>query len=409
MSTHPDQVADGQNDETPAYLTESHVTEDGLEIPPPTRPMGPRRLSRYYEEVAEYLRALERGDEELPEVPMFMGAIEGIEVEQDPARSLVDLSQMGSISSGEGEKLDVDFDSTRATVVEDPLAHIDQQVLGTEYSESADATETHDFASATGEIAGENDFVSVDELQVEEAEADREASEETSGSEIQDDLEVAEESVAEGDQTVTTNPDAIAAIIARAQAKDEEQSANSPEESETDRGEDAQSGPVTELFTAGQHTPDLPAPVRALDAQGLDLTEIDTADVTDPATSTLASDIDGTVDSDSSEENAEAPEGYTYESEADENEETTESAPENTPAVATSLDQEEQAQRFNFAGTVKQTDDAPSGDLAEAEQEAAATYSPETSEGRSTGAIVAIVGLLLLVLVLAAVWFLFFR
>lgn len=318
MSIRPDQAADGQNDETPAYLTESYTTEDGLEIPPPTRPMGPRRLSRYYEEVAEYLRALQRGDEELPEVPMFMGAIEGAEVEQDAARSLVDLSQMGSISTGEGEKLDVDFDNTRATVVEDPLAHIDQQVLGADYSEQAEATEQVDFAAAAGEITGESDFVSVDELQAEEA----------------------------------------------------------------------QGGPVTELFTAGQHTPDLPAPVRAVDAQGLDLTEIDSTDVTDPAASTLASDSTGAVDSDSSEETAE-------------------SAPE-TPAAAPGPDQQQDAQRFNFAGTVKQTDEAPSGDLAEVEQEAAATYSPETSEGRSTGAIVAVVGLLLLVLVLATVWFLFF-
>ena len=319
MSTRPDQATDGQNDETPAYLTESYVTEDGLEIPPPTRPMGPRRLSRYYEEVAEYLHALQRGDEELPEVPMFMGTIEGVEVGQDAARFLVDLSQMGSISTGEGEKLDVDFDNTRATVVEDPLAHIDQQILGVDYSEQAEATEQVDFAAAAGEITGESDFVSIDELQVEEA----------------------------------------------------------------------QGGPVTELFTAGQHTPNLPAPVRAVDAQGLDLTKIDSADVTDPAASTLASDSTGAVDSDSSEETAE-------------------SAPE-TPAAAPGPDQEEDTQRFNFAGTVKQTDEAPSSDLAEVEQEAAATYSPETSEGRSTGAIVAVVGLLLLVLVLATVWFLFFR
>lgn len=382
MSTRPDQAADGQNDETPAYLTESYTTEDGLEIPPPTRPMGPRRLTRYYEEVAEYLRALQRGDEELPEVPMFMGAIEGVEVEQDTARSLVDLSQMGSISTGEGEKLDVDFDNTRATVVEDPLAHIDQQVLGADYSEQAEATEQVDFAAAAGEITGESDFVSVDELQVEEPEAE--------------------------EPVVTTNPEAIAAIIARAQAKDEEYRATHPEEeAQAELAEDTQGGPVTELFTAGQHTPDLPAPVRAVDAQGLDLTEIDSADVTDPAASTLASDSTGAVDSDSSEETAEAPEGYTYEPQAEEDEETTESAPE-TPAAAPGPDQEEDAQRFNFAGTVKQTDEAPSGDLAEVEQEAAATYSPETSEGRSTGAIVAVVGLLLLVLVLATVWFLFF-
>lgn len=400
MSTRPDQAAGGQNDETPAYLTESYVTEDGLEIPPPTRPMGPRRLSRYYEEVAEYLRARQRGDEELPEVPMFMGAIEGVEVEQDAARSLVDLSQMGSISTGEGEKLDVDFDNTRATVVEDPLAHIDQQVLGTEYSEQAEATEQVDFAAAAGEITGESNFVSVDELQVEEPETAEEAGDAAESPE-------AEEPEAE-EPVVTTNPEAIAAIIARAQAKDDEYRATHPgEEAEEELAEDNQSGPVTELFTAGQHTPDLPAPVRAVDAQGLDLTEIDSADVTDPAASTLASDSTGAVDSDSSEETAEAPEGYPYEPQAEEGDETTESAPE-TPAAAPGPDQKEGAQRFNFAGTVKQTDEAPSGALAEVEQEAVASYSPETSEGRSSGAIVAVLGLLLLVLVLATVWFLFF-
>ncbi|WP_237242972.1 hypothetical protein, partial [Rothia nasimurium] len=364
--------------------------------------MGPRRLTRYYEEVAEYLRALQRGDEELPEVPMFMGAIEGVEVEQDAARSLVDLSQMGSISTGEGEKLDVDFDNTRATVVEDPLAHIDQQVLGADYSEPAEATEQVDFAAAAGEITGESDFVNVGELQVEEAETTEEAGDVAAAESPETEEPEAEEPV------VTTNPEAIAAIIARAQAKDDEYRATHlEEEAQAELAEDTQGGPVTELFTAGQHTPDLPAPVRAVDAQGLDLTEIDSADVTDPAASTLASDSTGAVDSDSSEETAEAPEGYTYEPQAEEDEETTESAPE-TPAAAPGPDQEEDAQRFNFAGTVKQTDEAPSGDLAEVEQEAAATYSPETSEGRSTGAIVAVVGLLLLVLVLATVWFLFF-
>lgn len=409
MSTHPDQAADGQNDETPAYLTESYVTEDGLEIPPPTRPMGPRRLSRYYEEVAEYLRALERGDEELPEVPMFMGAIEGIEVEQDPARSLVDLSQMGSISSGEGEKLDVDFDSTRATVVEDPLAHIDQQVLGTEYSEVADATETHDFASATGEITGESDFVSVEELKAEEPDT----TEGTDQGSADESLEAGNPDVE--NPVVTTNPEAIAAIIARAQAKEEEQIARQVEEelaAEPVGDESADNKPgdqSSELFTAGQHTPDLPAPVRAVDAQGLDLSELDEADVTDPAASTLASDSAGGVDSDSSEEVSEAPEGYTYGATDCENEETAETHVESDSAVEPVSDQEDDSQRFNFAGTVKQTDEAPSSNLAEVEQEAEATYTSEPTASNAVGAIVAVVGLLFLVLVLATVWFLFFR
>ena len=39
--------------EDEAYLYETYVTEDGIEVPPPTKVMGPRRLARYREEVAE--------------------------------------------------------------------------------------------------------------------------------------------------------------------------------------------------------------------------------------------------------------------------------------------------------------------------------------------------------------------
>lgn len=45
-----------------AYLYETYVTEDGIEVPPPTRVMGPRRLARYREDVANYLRAMGRGE-----------------------------------------------------------------------------------------------------------------------------------------------------------------------------------------------------------------------------------------------------------------------------------------------------------------------------------------------------------
>ena len=49
-----------------AYLYETYVTEDGIEVPPPTKVMGPRRLARYREEVAEYLRANRRGEPAKP-------------------------------------------------------------------------------------------------------------------------------------------------------------------------------------------------------------------------------------------------------------------------------------------------------------------------------------------------------
>lgn len=52
--------------EDEAYLYETYVTEDGIEVPPPTKVMGPRRLARYREEVAEYLRAHRRGENPKP-------------------------------------------------------------------------------------------------------------------------------------------------------------------------------------------------------------------------------------------------------------------------------------------------------------------------------------------------------
>lgn len=52
--------------EDEAYLYETYVTEDGIELPPPTKVMGPRRLARYREEVAEYLRAARRGEPAKP-------------------------------------------------------------------------------------------------------------------------------------------------------------------------------------------------------------------------------------------------------------------------------------------------------------------------------------------------------
>ena len=52
--------------EDEAYLYETYVTEDGIEVPPPTKVMGPRRLARYREEVAEYLRASRRSEPAKP-------------------------------------------------------------------------------------------------------------------------------------------------------------------------------------------------------------------------------------------------------------------------------------------------------------------------------------------------------
>ena len=59
--------------EEEAYLYETYVTEDGIEVPPPTKMMGPRRLARYREEAAEYIRAMGRG--KLPEPVDQLGPV----------------------------------------------------------------------------------------------------------------------------------------------------------------------------------------------------------------------------------------------------------------------------------------------------------------------------------------------
>lgn len=68
MTENKDEVV-GNDAENNSYLFEPFITADGLEVPPPTRPMGPRRLARYRDEVASYLRA-KRDGRPLPEEPV---------------------------------------------------------------------------------------------------------------------------------------------------------------------------------------------------------------------------------------------------------------------------------------------------------------------------------------------------
>lgn len=125
MSKSPAESAEGpaaKNSTT--YLTEPLITEDGLTIPPPARPMGPRRLARYYEEVADYLRAVERGDHPLPAAPMFMSG-QALTPPSHSAGSLDQLASLGSIDQEvTSDEPELDFEQTQATVLEDPLTQI---------------------------------------------------------------------------------------------------------------------------------------------------------------------------------------------------------------------------------------------------------------------------------------------
>lgn len=262
-----------QGSETPSYLLEPITLEEGLVIPPPTRPMGPRRLARYYEEVADYLRAQQRGDEELPEPPLFMGVLEG--QEQEASSSLAALSQLGSIEQGQDEEVELALSADTRTLLEDPLGHVTAQVLGQSQEPAEPAGPPADLATATDLESTATGFIDLAELaaaqepdpEEEPAAAEPELSEPDEPLDEGESLEETSEPeprVEEADQQDTALQEQVAAIIARAQADDgavESAPAQEPE------GEQV----------PGQMLAELPQPVAATSAQGLDFADLDAA------------------------------------------------------------------------------------------------------------------------------------
>lgn len=266
-----------QGSETPSYLLEPITLEEGLVIPPPTRPMGPRRLARYYEEVADYLRAQQRGDEELPEPPLFMGVLEG--QEQETSSSLAALSQLGSIEQGQDEEVELALSADTRTLLEDPLGHVTAQVLGQSQEPAEPAGPPADLATATDLESTATGFIDLAELAAAQ-EPDPEEDLPT-GSELSEQGEPLEEGKSEpvaeatgqqeeetasqeADQQDTALQDQVAAIIARAQVDEgavESAPAQEPE------GEQV----------PGQMLAELPQPMAATSAQGLDFADLDAA------------------------------------------------------------------------------------------------------------------------------------
>ncbi len=273
-----------QGSETPSYLLEPITLEEGLVIPPPTRPMGPRRLARYYEEVADYLRAQQRGDEELPEPPLFMGVLEG--QEQEASSSLAALSQLGSIEQGQDEEVELALSADTRTLLEDPLGHVTAQVLGQSQEPAEPAGPPADLATATDLESTATGFIDLAELaaaqepdpeeelptgaelpEPDEPLEEGESLEETSEPEPrveEADQQEEETTSQEADQQDTALQEQVAAIIARAQVDDgavESAPAQEPE------GEQV----------PGQMLAELPQPVAATSAQGLDFADLDAA------------------------------------------------------------------------------------------------------------------------------------
>lgn len=410
MSKTPAEPTDaGREEEGTTYLYESHTTDDGIVVPPPTRPMGPRRLARYYDEVADYLRAVERGDEELPEAPMFMGKVEGLDVPTQ-GRSLESLTAMGSIDTGASAAeadpfaLDVDFDDTRATVVEDPQADIVRQIFADTATPEPAAAENVDFASSTGDIEGDADFVALDELATEAAEAEAtetnpmEAPAEDSGNSVGG--QAAQEPEVESGEG--SNKDAIAAIIARAQKKDELKAKTAPE-AEPAVVPSSEKITVTGLFAGTKEAPaaHLPQPVSAVEAQGLDLTPLD--DVTDPATLGGSQDHAGAVNSDSSTPVQAAPASST-----DGGLETGSDTGVHQVAEPTvtevSQDETPVAEETPDLGEVAAAQE-PAGYMLAEDSEAGNGYATELVEdGKKSGTTAITIGILVLLVLLVLVW-----
>lgn len=159
------------------YLREAFITEDGIEVPPPTREMGPRRLSRYRLDVADFLRALRDGSPLPPEASVeFMSALPqgepGSGTEEIYQRYQELLAEGVIKNLGEAPTLDLDEAQAEATA---PSAPEPEETLG-ENLEAADQLSREEALLAEITAAEE-----------EEAQAHAEAPEaETSEAQVQD-------------------------------------------------------------------------------------------------------------------------------------------------------------------------------------------------------------------------------
>lgn len=247
------------------YLYEPYTTADGLEVPPPTRPMGPRRLARYRDDVAAYLRA-RRDGKELPEEPVaYMPALardQGIaEKELAVQRKFAALSTLGDIKAPDAENDLLDTGN-------------DQRGDATVVNTAVDAKNT-DFAPAdTGYAPTDTDFVPADtgyaaptEANFVPADAPAEAEDPFYGPTVSRDVStdiniggdvIVDEDFGEVSLTASGDVDATEELLLSNTALKKALRNETP------------GVPPTEQFEIR-----LPIPVSAMDAQGLDLSQSD--------------------------------------------------------------------------------------------------------------------------------------
>ncbi|MFW0184449.1 hypothetical protein ACN083_02920 [Rothia sp. CCM 9418] len=214
-----------------SYLFESFVTEDGIEVPPPTRPMGPRRLARYRIDAAAYLRALRDGTE-LPEEPVaYMPATKVSSPETSISDEALSVQQRFSALAEQGDiRAHDDLNGEQFTGENDTRADVGviAATPGEEVSSLPSEGEQEDTPDASTHAVSASDYSFDDELV----------------------------SVEDFDDSKTT--DALVADVDEPSLSDALSESTSEDEVEEYREE-----------------PILPKPVAAVDAHGLDLESCD--------------------------------------------------------------------------------------------------------------------------------------
>ncbi|MFW0108941.1 hypothetical protein ACN08Z_07475 [Rothia sp. P7181] len=206
-----------------SYLYESFVTEDGIEVPPPTRPMGPRRLARYRIDAAAYLRALRDGTELPEETVAYMPVAHvgsGEASISDEALSVQQrfsaLAEQGDIHSHDdlsGEQFTGEND-TRADVGVIATAlgeEVSSLPSDGEQAEAPDvpahAVSASDYSFAEDELVSAEEFEESEAVDTAEAEADNSSVSETP-------IETASENEREEQPEEQSLPKPVAAVDA---------------------------------------------------------------------------------------------------------------------------------------------------------------------------------------------------
>lgn len=262
MTESTDAVSGG--DTTADYLVNSYITEDGLEVPPPTREMGPRRLTRYRLDAAEFLRAL-RDQTKLPEEPVeFMGKLpEGAPGSTTEAiyQRYMQLLEEGAFENQEAAQEDAaSTEPTEEAEVEEVVSFEQDEVI------TSDQLADTEPETTDADKEAENDSAPEAAVAVEET------TEQEDAHPLVYTAPVDETNTPELSEPAETPVVDEAPVVEEAPAAEPEKPKVTPNRFDLIRAKAAKARAMSANST------DLPSPVSALDSQGLDLENLNRAE-----------------------------------------------------------------------------------------------------------------------------------